>query len=290
MPRPLPITEGLVDRVLEIETENVISRLAPIAARPGNPSGVHIARFGRAVAFAAEGIRMDLYNSLLDVGPDLLEHLDDVEAFFAEHAAEGLLEIAPGRLTPEVGRALAQRGYAMTEFHVGLVRAIEPEDADLDLPEGVDVELVDARDAAAFATWVDTYKEGWGQDPTSREDLLTWAVNADPWRFYLARVEGEPAAAAVLDVRGRAALDASASTRPAFRGRRAQSALIRARVRDAARLGCDLLVGGAYFGTSSMRNHQRQGFSTAFTRGIWAPPKAPARDLTRHRNAVISSP
>lgn len=273
MLRPVPITTEIVDRVLEIETENTLDRLRPIAGLPGNPFGVRIARFGRAVAFSARGIRLELYNSVLEIGPDTEAHLDAIAAFYAEEGTEGLLEIAPGRLTPDLGRALRDRGYATTGFHCGLVRAIGPEDAEAPPIAGVEVAAIDPEDPVAFATWVETYASAWQSDPTPPEALATWRAHAPRWRFFLARVEGAPAAAAVLDVRGRAALNASAATKPDLRGRRAQSALIRARIVEAARLGCDLLVGGAYFGTTSMRNHQREGFATAFTRGLWSPAR-----------------
>jgi hypothetical protein len=61
----------------------------------------------------------------------------------------------------------------------------------------------------------------------------------------------------------------SASTRPALRGRGAQAALLARRIADAAAAGCELIIGGAYFGTTSMRNQQRAGFHLAITRGIW---------------------
>ena len=98
--------------------------------------------------------------------------------------------------------------------------------------------------------------------------MRTWRDN-EPWRFYLARFEGEPAGAAVLDARGDIAIVGSASTRPALRGKRVQSALLHHRIGEARDLGVELLVGGAYFGTTSMRNQQRAGFDIAFTRGVW---------------------
>lgn len=271
------VTSSIVERILDVEEANILSRLEPLAEVPGNPWGVHILRRGRAVAFAAEGIDWPLYNSVLGVEQATLQHLDEIEAFYADHDGAGLLEIVPGRLTVEMGHALAARGYAMTEFHAGLVRGICPEDAELEPVPGVEVVRIDP--AGGFDLWVDTFQEGWSADPTPKAALQTWRDNPT-WRFYVARVDGEPAGAAVLDVRGPTAMNASASTRPAFRGRRAQSALIRARIRDAARLGCDLLVGGAYFGITSMRNHQREGFGTAFTRGIWTPPPREATDPT----------
>ena len=82
----------------------------------------------------------------------------------------------------------------------------------------------------------------------------------------LARVEGEPAAAAMLLIREGVAMLAGASTLPAFRNRGLQSALARARLASAASTGCDVATMGAQPGTSSQRNAERLGFRIAYTK------------------------
>jgi len=263
------VTDALVDRILEIETANLVSRLEPYATRDGNPSGVHIERFGRATAFVTEHIPVRLFNTVMGVGPDLLEHMDAMLALYDRHGAEPALEIAPSRFTEPFGNALVEHGFVMVEFHTGLV--MHPKGASTPpLPDGVTIESIDPKDADALELFLDTYLEGWSsKDPESaKANMRTWRDN-EPWRFYLARFEGEPAGAAVLDARGDIAIVGSASTRPALRGKRVQSALLHHRIGEARDLGVELLVGGAYFGTTSMRNQQRAGFDIAFTRGVW---------------------
>jgi GNAT superfamily N-acetyltransferase len=65
------------------------------------------------------------------------------------------------------------------------------------------------------------------------------------------------------------ALLAGASTVPAWRGRGAQGALLGARLRHAAALGCDVAMMGALPGSASQRNAERQGFRIAYTRMKW---------------------
>jgi GNAT superfamily N-acetyltransferase len=65
---------------------------------------------------------------------------------------------------------------------------------------------------------------------------------------------------------------AGASTVPAWRGRGAQGALLRARLAHAASIGCDLAMMGAAPGSASQRNGERAGFRIAYTRIKWGRP------------------
>jgi Acetyltransferase (GNAT) domain len=265
------VTDALVDRIVAVEMANLESRLGAYAARPGNPSGIHIRRFGGAISFAARHIAVRLFNTTMGVGPDTAAHMDGIEAFYREHGTAGALEIAPGRLSEPFGLELGKRGWSMVEFHSGLARPLVAADRAFTPTPGVIVEEVSPDDAAEFDRFLEVYIDGWAmqdEDGHALANMRTWR-DIREWRFYLARVGGEPAAAAILDQRGSTAMLGSASTRPALRGRGAQAALLARRIADAATGGCELIIGGAYFGTTSMRNQQRAGFHLAFTRGVW---------------------
>lgn len=272
------VTDALVDRIVAIETVNLDSRLRPFTARPGNPAGIHIERFGSATAFVHRTSSVRFYNSVLGAGPGSIEHLDAILDLYARHGTTPAIEIVPGRLTEALGLALAARGFAMVEFHAGLARELTASDASRAfLPVGVEVDELDPHDPRQLDTFLEVYLGGWGSlDDESKINGRLWKGN-ESWRFYLARVEGSPAGAAILDVRGATAMLASASTLPRIRGHRVQSALLSRRIADAAAVGCDLIVGGAYVGTSSVRNQQRAGLGIAFTRGIWIPTKGVAK-------------
>lgn len=265
------VTPALVDRMVAIENANLESRMRPYAERPGNPSGVFIERFGHGMAFVAEGIGVQFFNSVLGTGPDTIAYLDAIEAFYAAHGGKASFEIVPARMTPPLGAALADRGFVMTGFHVGLAQSVSPTAREPSPTPSVTIESIEPTDGDAFELWLDVYLEGWGATDVeaAKANQRGWAGN-ETWRFYLARVDGDPAGAAVLDVRGATALLGSASTRPSCRGHRVQGALIAKRMFDAGQAGCDLIVGGAYPGTTSARNQQRAGMQVMFTRGIWS--------------------
>ncbi len=60
-----------------------------------------------------------------------------------------------------------------------------------------------------------------------------------------------------------------AATRPAHRRRGVQSALLAARLREAAEWGCDLAVVTVLPGSKSQQNAQRRGFELLYTRAIF---------------------
>jgi hypothetical protein len=267
------ITEEVIDRLVGMEVANLASRLEPASRREGNPSGIHLRRFGRAVAFLSTKLSLRFYNSVLGVGPEVLDDLETIRAFYREHDRKCALEIAPGRLTEPMALELAARGFAMVEYHVGLARRLSPKDvSSFRAPEGVTIEEIDRNDTAKLDQFIDAYLEGWGMESAELEEgrlNMRAARGNREWRYYLAFCDGQPAGTAILDVRGPTAMLGSASTRAAFRGRRVQAALIDRRIDDAAASGCDLLIGSANYGTSSMRNQQRAGLVTACTKGIW---------------------
>ncbi|MFX5602888.1 hypothetical protein ABTD90_20290, partial [Acinetobacter baumannii] len=60
-----------------------------------------------------------------------------------------------------------------------------------------------------------------------------------------------------------------AAVLPGFRGRGVHSALIGARIHEAAKLECELVIGGADFGSASFRNQPRFGMRLAYVESTW---------------------
>jgi GNAT superfamily N-acetyltransferase len=83
--------------------------------------------------------------------------------------------------------------------------------------------------------------------------------------YHASDGEGEGAAAALALYRRTAILFCDA-TAPSSRGRGLHAALIGARVRDAARLGCEIATATAVPDSASYRNYLRAGFTEAYQR------------------------
>jgi N-acetylglutamate synthase-like GNAT family acetyltransferase len=87
----------------------------------------------------------------------------------------------------------------------------------------------------------------------------------------VARLNGQPAAAATLYVKDRVGYLADATTDPAFRRRGLHAALLRRRMHDAAAADVEIVFSGATPFSTSHRNMERAGLRLQFMRSLWTP-------------------
>ena len=175
--------------------------------------------------------------------------------------------VTPGAEPPQLVDWLAKRGFepgwGWTQFCRGVdeLPALETE---LELVE------VGSDQTADFARVVATgYRL-----PDATLPLLGLAPVRPGWTCWLALADGEPAGAAALHVGDGAAYLGFAATLPEHRGKGAQNALLAARIRRAAEMGCDLVVtetGERREGLSidSYRNILRAGFVEQYVVANW---------------------
>jgi GNAT superfamily N-acetyltransferase len=121
-------------------------------------------------------------------------------------------------------------------------------------------------------TFLDTINSGFGTPaevlPALRSNQAFWCDVAS-WRLILARVDGEPAGAAVVSIHSETAYLSAAATLPKFRRAGVHAALISERLRLAGEAGCTAVTGQAEAGSTSQGNQQRAGLSIAHTKCIW---------------------
>ncbi len=194
--------------------------------------------------------------------------LATLEGFFHERGAAVEHEVSPLALGSPLP-LLSGRGYVPIELTSVMFRPAEAREAE-DAPGG---ELT-ARPIAASEgpAWTDASADGWSEAPALvpfvREIGAVYAATAGAHCFAV-EVDGVMAAAGVMAVHEGVAVLAGASTRPAFRRRGAQRALLSARLRAARAGGCDLAMMCASPGSASQRNAERRGFRVAYTRIKW---------------------
>jgi len=221
----------------------------------GTEFDLRVARFGESVAPAAPGApdldfvnRISLHAS--DVGrlDEMLAHYDDLELRpWVEPSPE--LEFAVARGVEVLGsQAVLYATPTQVESEAPAVREVGAD-------EEVGRLLLEAFGAPAPAV-------------ESNAAPLIVAAERCGGRFYVVELDGRRAAAAILTTWGDDAYLAMAGTLPDFRGRRCQSALIHARVADAAAAGCELVVATSAFPSSSHRNLERCGLHTAYTKPV----------------------
>jgi GNAT superfamily N-acetyltransferase len=260
-PRDIPLTEAL-----ELAVYRDIFLAAPreLAAR----HGIELAELG-GVTLTAVG---DLpSNSMLHraIGLGLGEPADEATldaacAWFDERDADLYVPVAPHVRPDELPGWLARRGFEPAWAWMKFLRGVEP------LPEDgalVHVRQVGAEQAAEFGSLV---AAGFSM-PAWTGEWLAALVGRRGWTLYVG-YDGETAVgAAGLFVDGRAGYMGFGSVLPEHRGKGAQRALLAARIRTAAELGCRTLVtetGARVPGRPdfSYRNIVRVGFEEQYER------------------------
>ena len=254
---------ALSRRLTQVNIAYTIARMKVIEARSGEP--VMVRRFADAAALMARQVPSPHFNAVVglrDGQENLVGELDD---WYRANNIKGRFVIAPGDLSPALGRALAERGYAQTDFDTVLYgappvqAAPDPGIIPVDSPELID-------------EFLDALLSGWGipreHHEAAKGNMRGW-LGVPDWRLYLVRIEGRPAAAAKLFLHDGVGYFADAATDPAFRGRGLQTALLRHRAQVAAQSGVELIYSQAAFGSTSHRNMERIGLRVLCTRSIW---------------------
>ncbi len=187
--------------------------------------------------------------------------IEAVEHFFASRGAPVRIAMTE-RTHSTLVSLLTQRGYQrslpMQNWYLWLPNR----------PPGLerDVEVTPAS-ADQAETWANVVATGFQESNEPQQEIgpemaslfktLGFAADSRP---YFALREGEIAGGAVLSVCGEVGFLRTASSRWAHRSHGVQSALIAARLRDAERLGCNVVFSSTQGSRISERNLIRNGF------------------------------
>ena len=227
-----------------------------------NPAVLAVA--GGVAVYAGPG---SPYNRAVGIGlqgPISEAEVDRMEAFFANYPVAPQVSLCP-LADPSLVRHLGSRGYRIDMFMHTWMRQISTTE-DYHLPKGIVICPVSYDEATL---WARVAFKG-GLDSEEAEPGRSAVIAAYPYMAhttcYLAWLEGEAAGAGTLSVHEGVAEMFGASTRPSFRNRGVQTALLASRVAEAQRLGCDLAMVHTEPGSGSQRNVERMGFRLAYTK------------------------
>jgi len=255
----------LLHRLTQVGIAYTIARMRVIEARSGEPIGVR--RFGEAAALLCRHVPSPHFNAVVGLRGGQEGLIAEIDGWYRENNLSPRFVIAPGDLTAEMGRTLAQRGYAATDTETMLYGAAP---APASPAAGHDIVEVDA--PGLMEDFLDALLSGWGiaaeHHEPAKANMRGWLGIPD-WRLFLVRIDGKPAAAAKLFVKDGVGLFPDAATRPEFRGRGLQTALLRHRATVAAQSGAELIYSQAAFGSVSHRNMERIGMRVLCSRLIW---------------------
>lgn len=255
-------------RVLRVRAANAVDHTRSLATRdPFWGSEVHFMAGGWLVLAGrgmyinqamAAGIEDDLSPADLDL---LVERSTVV-------GVSPTIEVSSITLSRSVHR-VRERGFVRDPASdiTCLTRSVTS--TTIDAPDDVVIRAVESQ--ADLRLWQETSATGWGHATTearSASDAFAAAAHAlgnEHMVVAFDASDGRPLGCASMTVREDVAMLGGTSTTPAERRRGVQAALVRYRLSEAGRLGCDLAVTTAARGSASERNLTRHGFDPRAT-------------------------
>ena len=235
----------------------LLSRIAQAEARSHTRFGTHgqVARFGPLTAVHA-GPNLPLDTAWHDgSGTPTPDDLAGFEAFSAECGQAATLHVL-SPFAPDLLPVLRERGYALDYVLHLYVHDLTPL-PDAPEPPITALPITEEPDAGR---WADLSAQGFG--PGTLE-IMRVVGGAPGTRRFVAWLDGQPAATGAFALQGGVAALHGTSTRPEFRGRGAQAALLAHRLQASAQAGADLATVFVTPGTASERNIGRADFRLA---------------------------
>jgi GNAT superfamily N-acetyltransferase len=195
------------------------------------------------------------------------EQLDDAIAAMA--GLRYYVSVSPRAEPAGIGEWLLARSFEPSWGWMQFRRGVDPLPAETSL----DVREIGTEHGTEFARLLG----GAYGLPEALEPVTAALPGRAGWHCWLARAEGEPAAAAALHVEDGAGYLGLAGTAPEHRGKGGQSALLSVRIERARELGCDAVfteTGEQVPGrpSASYRNIVRAGFEELHVVRNWLGP------------------
>jgi GNAT superfamily N-acetyltransferase len=271
---PLFCDIALAERIERVEAQLIAKASEAARGRNAGAPGFVIPMAGGVASFAEDGSPFNKVAGLGFSGVPDAAALDEVERAFTAHGAPVQIELAH-LAEPAIGAFLTGRGYRLVSFEnvLGLALGGEPERG---TPAGVEVRPSGDDE---FGSWLDVVAAGVAHPDTqgvpSHEEFPREVIEAAERDFaaagvirYAALRDGVMAGGASIRMTAGVAQLTGAATAPAHRRRGVQTALLSARLADAAAAGCDVAVVTTQPGSKSQQNVQRRGFDLLYTRAV----------------------
>ena len=238
-------------------------------------TGMRYEWLGAALLVSLPAIDAKVFNRVLGLGtiePATEEIIDRALAHFHESRVYDHAFPVTGDTQPaEVSEWLHRRGMQPIDSWVKVYRDNAPVQ-----PIKTDLRVVEIGPDAAWH-FADAVSEGFGS-PDWQGYWLSALVGRPGWRIYVAYDGDTPAATGAMFVRDGVAWLGFGATRPEFRRRGAQGAIMAQRLQDGIDMGCKWFVTetwepGPDEPNPSLNNMYRSGFQFAFRRLNYAYPE-----------------
>lgn len=276
---PLFCDTALAERIERVEAQLVAQGSQAAHDRAVDSVGFVIPVAGGVASFAEVGSPLNKVAGLGFGGVPTVAELEGIERAFTACGAPVQVELAH-LADPAIGALLTDRGYRLISFEnvLGVALMGKPQRV---TPPGIEVRPSGEEE---FEPWLDVVVDGFAHPDTqgapSHEEFAREVIaramrdltTAAGVLRYVALRGGVLAGAASFRIAEGVAQLTGAATAPAHRRRGVQTALLSARVADAAAAGCDIAVITTQPGSKSQHNAQRRGFDLLYTRAILIKP------------------
>lgn len=236
--------------------------------------GFEVEETSEYVARFAPSMDIMMFNRAVGLGVRAPVSKETIDGLVQRYRDKGLTNFA-FQLSPEAQPAeahgwLLSHGLTLRDYWV---KGYRPADKNLTMKTDLRIEQIDKSQATIFG---DVVCAAFGM-PLSLLPVIAAPVGLAGWNHYIAWDGETPAAAAALMVRDGTGWLGIGGTRPEFRGRGAQSALIARRVRDGSKKGCTMFVAETWKErpdkpNPSLHNMLHSGFVIAYDRPNYMLP------------------
>jgi GNAT superfamily N-acetyltransferase len=225
---------------------------------------------GGYLIYTGDGMPLNRAVGLGVNGPVTAADLDLVEEFYRQRYLPPRIDVCPladGSLLD----LLKLSGYRPEKFYSVLFyplseSALSEPTALRPAPAEIRVSQAGPQEAEL---WLKTVAQGFEEADTPTQatlDILAPNFYASHAACFFAWIDGQPAGGGGMYVHERVVEFGGASTRPEFRRRGVQTALLHARLAAAREQRCDLAMALTSPGSASQRNIERLGFRLAYTK------------------------
>ncbi|MFH5230629.1 GNAT family N-acetyltransferase [Antrihabitans spumae] len=265
----------MAERIERVESQLISKGSAAARLRRGDDKGFVVPVAGGMASYADENSPLNKVAGLGFGGVPTAAELDEIERAFFALGSPVQVELAH-LVDPVIGQRLTERGYRLEGFENVLGLAVSA-DTERIVPAGVEI-----RPSAGdeFEAWIDLVAAAFAapdtQGAASHEEFPREVIAAAMRDFvsaagvarYSAWRDGELAGGASVRISDGVAQLTGAATAFTHRRNGVQTALLTARLADAAAAGCDVAVVTTQPGSKSQQNVQRQGFDLLYTRAV----------------------
>lgn len=265
------VSEELINEIEQSEINYMWDRMLAIQQKSGNPEAVELQRIGEAACYFSAGMPWPTFNTIKGCRSADIDRIDDMMKFFTNQGGRPQFEIVPGMVDAPFLKRLSERGMYPSGHHTSMYIGTEPDAYTEDRLDDQRIRVAELQEDD-FEIYATIHCKGTGLPDSGIPHVAMnnrILYHRPGWKFYVAYVDQQPAAAGVMHMHNRIASFTFAATLPEYRRLGLQSRLLKHRIAEAAKHGCRLAVSQCAFLSPSHRNMERVGMKMGYVRTTW---------------------